>query len=69
MDSDGKQPQQQSLVESILDVNNDESVIDDIAGMVLGGSNQKKVVLEAYWVVSLENNTIIQFKKLHSLIS
>ncbi len=42
MGGNGKQPQQQSLIESILDGNNDGSVIDDIAGMVLGGSNQKK---------------------------
>lgn len=33
---------QQSLIESILDGNNDGSVIDDIAGMVLGGSSQKR---------------------------
>lgn len=40
----GKQPQQQkqqSMIESLLDGNNDGSVIDDIAGMVLGGSNKK----------------------------
>lgn len=37
-----QQPQQQSMIESLLDGNNDGSVIDDIAGMVLGGSDQKK---------------------------
>jgi len=37
-----KQTQQQSMIESLLDGNNDGSVIDDIAGMVLGGGNQKK---------------------------
>ncbi len=31
-------PKQQSLIESILDGDNDGSVIDDIAGMVLGGN-------------------------------
>ncbi len=36
-----QQPQQQSMIESLLDGNNDGSVIDDIAGMVLGGGNQK----------------------------
>lgn len=35
------QPKQQSLIESILDGDNDGSVIDDIAGMVLGGGSQK----------------------------
>lgn len=33
-------PKQQSLIESILDGDNDGSVIDDIAGMVLGGSKK-----------------------------
>ncbi|MGK0377063.1 DUF937 domain-containing protein [Patiriisocius sp. Uisw_017] len=37
-----EQPKQQSLIESILDGDNDGSVIDDIAGMVLGGSNSNK---------------------------
>jgi hypothetical protein len=37
-----QQPKQQSMIESLLDGNNDGSVIDDIAGMVLGGSSQKK---------------------------
>ena len=36
-----KQPEQQSMIESLLDGNNDGSVIDDIAGMVLGGSQKK----------------------------
>lgn len=36
-----KQPEQQSLIESLLDGNNDGSVIDDIAGMVLGGGGKK----------------------------
>lgn len=35
------QPKQQSMIESLLDGNNDGSVIDDIAGMVLGGSQKK----------------------------
>ncbi len=35
-----KQPKQQSMIESLLDGNNDGSVIDDIAGMVLGGKKQ-----------------------------
>jgi hypothetical protein len=42
MGGGNKQPKQQSMIESLLDGNNDGSVIDDIAGMVLGGSNQKK---------------------------
>lgn len=42
MGGGNKQPQQQSMIESLLDGNNDGSVIDDIAGMVLGGGNQKK---------------------------
>ena len=32
-----EEPKQQSLIESILDGDNDGSVIDDVAGMVLGG--------------------------------
>tara|TARA_R110000787_G_scaffold284341_1_gene397931 strand:- start:13876 stop:14517 length:642 start_codon:yes stop_codon:yes gene_type:complete len=36
------QNQQQSLIESVLDGNNDGSVIDDIAGMVLGGGSKSK---------------------------
>lgn len=35
------QNQQQSLIESVLDGDNDGSVIDDLAGMVLGGGNTK----------------------------
>ncbi len=42
MGGGNKQPQQQSMIESLLDGNNDGSVIDDIAGMVLGGGNKKK---------------------------
>ncbi|WP_111306812.1 DUF937 domain-containing protein [Confluentibacter sediminis] len=33
---------EQSFLESILDANGDGSVIDDVAGMVLGGGHQKK---------------------------
>lgn len=33
---------EQSFLESILDADGDGSVIDDVAGMVLGGNNQKK---------------------------
>ncbi len=33
---------EQSFLESILDADGDGSVIDDVAGMVLGNSNQKK---------------------------
>ncbi len=36
-----KQHKQQSMIESLLDGNKDGSVIDDIAGMVLGGGNKK----------------------------
>ncbi len=35
------QQKQQSLIESLLDGDNDGSVVDDIAGMVLGGSKKK----------------------------
>ena len=39
----GNSPQnEQSFLESILDADGDGSVIDDVAGMVLGGSNKKK---------------------------
>ena len=34
------QNQQQSLIESVLDGDNDGSVIDDLAGMVLGGGSK-----------------------------
>ena len=38
----GNSPQQeQSFLESILDADGDGSVIDDVAGMVLGGSSKK----------------------------
>ena len=37
-----KQQKQQSLIESILDGDNDGSVIDDLAGMVLSGGSKKK---------------------------
>lgn len=33
---------EQSFLESILDANNDGSIIDDVAGMVMGGGSQKK---------------------------
>ena len=32
---------QQSLIESLLDGNNDGSILDDVAGMVLGGGTKK----------------------------
>ncbi|WP_299228038.1 DUF937 domain-containing protein [uncultured Psychroserpens sp.] len=35
------QPQEQSFLESILDADGDGSVIDDVAGMVLGGNKKK----------------------------
>ena len=39
----GNSPQQeQSFLESILDADGDGSVIDDVAGMVLGGGSKKK---------------------------
>jgi len=38
MGGGNEEPKQQSLIESILDGDNDGSVIDDIAGMVLGGN-------------------------------
>lgn len=38
----GNSPQNdQSFLESILDANNDGSIIDDVAGMVLGGNKKK----------------------------
>lgn len=38
----GSAPQQeQSFLESILDADNDGSVVDDVAGMVLGGNKKK----------------------------
>ena len=41
MGGGSQQPKQQSLIESLLDGDNDGSILDDVAGMVLGG-NQKK---------------------------
>jgi hypothetical protein len=41
MGGGSQQPKQQSLIESILDGDNDGSVIDDIAGMVLNSENSK----------------------------
>lgn len=39
----GNSPQnEQSFLESILDADGDGSIIDDVAGMVLGGNNSKK---------------------------
>ncbi len=38
--SQEEQDKEQSLIESLLDGNNDGSVIDDVAGMVLGNSNK-----------------------------
>jgi hypothetical protein len=38
----GESKQQQSLVESLLDADGDGSVIDDVAGMLLGGGSKKK---------------------------
>ena len=37
-----QQQKQQSLIESLLDGDNDGSIIDDVAGMVLGGGSKKK---------------------------
>ncbi|GAB5399325.1 MAG: DUF937 domain-containing protein [Aureisphaera sp.] len=42
MGGGNEQPKQQSLIESILDGDNDGSVIDDVAGMLLGGGGNKK---------------------------
>ncbi|MEM7086025.1 MAG: DUF937 domain-containing protein [Bacteroidota bacterium] len=41
MGGGSQQPKQQSLIESLLDGDNDGSVLDDVAGMVLGGSQKK----------------------------
>tara|TARA_R110002072_G_scaffold9239_6_gene45364 strand:- start:1639 stop:2280 length:642 start_codon:yes stop_codon:yes gene_type:complete len=38
----GKSKKEQSMLHSILDADGDGSIIDDIAGMVLGGSNTTK---------------------------
>ncbi|MBT8279482.1 MAG: DUF937 domain-containing protein [Bacteroidia bacterium] len=44
----GNSPQQeQSFLESILDADGDGSIIDDVAGMVLGGGQKKKSGLGA----------------------
>lgn len=37
----GSQPKEQSFIESLLDADGDGSIIDDVAGMVLGGSKKK----------------------------
>ncbi len=37
----GGQGNQQNMIEALLDGNNDGSIIDDVAGMFLGGSNKK----------------------------
>lgn len=42
MGGGSQQPKQQSLIESLLDGDNDGSVLDDVAGMVLGSGNRKK---------------------------
>ena len=42
MGGGSQQPKQQSLIESLLDGDNDGSVLDDVAGMVFGGGGQKK---------------------------
>lgn len=46
MGGGNEEPKQQSLIESILDGDNDGSVIDDIAGMVLGGNKGGGGLLE-----------------------
>lgn len=38
----GESQKQQSMVASLLDADNDGSIIDDVAGMLLGGSGSKK---------------------------
>jgi hypothetical protein len=38
----GAGSKQQSLIESLLDADGDGSIIDDVAGMLLGGGQQKK---------------------------
>ncbi len=42
MGGGSEQPKQQSLIESLLDGDNDGSILDDVAGMVLGGGKKKK---------------------------
>ncbi len=39
---DKKQQKQQSLIESLLDGDNDGSILDDVAGMVLNSGSKKK---------------------------
>ena len=39
--SQEEQDKEQSLIESLLDGDNDGSIIDDVAGMVLGGSKKR----------------------------
>lgn len=38
----GASQNQQSLVTQLLDADGDGSVIDDVAGMLIGGGNKKK---------------------------
>ena len=38
----GQPKEEQSFIESLLDADGDGSIIDDVAGMVLGGSKKKK---------------------------
>lgn len=38
----GESQKQQSMVASLLDADNDGSIIDDVAGMLLGGNGKKK---------------------------
>ena len=38
----GENSQQQSMVEKLLDADGDGSIIDDVAGMLLGGGGKKK---------------------------
>jgi len=42
MGGGAQQQKQQSLIESLLDGDNDGSILDDVAGMVFGGGNQQK---------------------------
>lgn len=42
MGGGSSQPKQQSMIESLLDGDGDGSVLDDVAGMLLGGGGQKK---------------------------
>ena len=38
----GSSSKQQSLIESLLDSNGNGTIVDDVAGMLLGGVGQKK---------------------------